>query len=345
MPRHIVRLLLIMVGFGVLAYGAKQFFTVSSFYQYGHYRGNSVADIASDKPKYKGTAYCASCHAEQIAAWSNGVHNRPDIGKIVRCEVCHGPAGERDVRGMFENSSTGPDHPKNLKMVVPTDTRQLCTLCHERMTGRPLQQRQVVVAEHAGTQQCTVCHNPHSPRLGLTSPVSLAKAGDATAGQAKAAACVGCHGAEGVSVNFPGPTLAGQHEAYLLEALKAYITSERTDPMMSAGVQGLSDDDAANIAAYFAGVKCASSLDTARQATLPGKAAVAKCTACHGTDGSSTNPSWPSLVGQSKAYLVNALKAYKGGTRKNGMMGGVAKGLSDADMEDVAAYYANATCK
>jgi cytochrome c553 len=173
----------------------------------------------------------------------------------------------------------------------------------------------------------------------------LAKAGDATAGQAKAAACVGCHGAEGVSVNLPGPTLAGQHEAYLLEALKAYITSERTDPMMSAGVQGLSDDDAANIAAYFAGVKCASSLDTARQATLPGKAAVAKCTACHGTDGSSTNPSWPSLVGQSKAYLVNALKAYKGGTRKNGMMGGVAKGLSDADMEDVAAYYANATCK
>ena len=273
-----------MVGFGVLAYGAKQFFTVSSFYQYGHYRGNSVADIASDKPKYKGTAYCASCHAEQIAAWSNGVHNRPDIGKVVRCEVCHGPAGERDVRGMFENSSTGPDHPKNLKMVVPTDTRQLCTLCHERMAGRPLQQRQVVVAEHAGTQQCTVCHNPHSPRLGLASPVSLAKAGDATAGQAKAAACVGCHGAEGVSVNLPGPTLAGQHEAYLLEALKAYITSERTDPMMSAGVQGLSDDDAANIAAYFAGVKCASSLDTAKQATLPGKATSAKCTACHGSD-------------------------------------------------------------
>ena len=213
MPRHIVRLVLIMVGFAVLAYGAKQFFTVDSFYQYGHYRGNSVADIASDKPKYKGIAYCASCHAAQLAEWSNGVHNRPDIGKVVKCEVCHSAGGGRDARGMFENSSTGPDHPKNLKMVVPTDTRQLCTLCHERMTGRPLQQRQIVVAEHAGTQQCIVCHNPHSPRLNLVSTSSTAQAGDAAAGKTKAAACVGCHGAEGVSVNLPGPTLAGQHEA------------------------------------------------------------------------------------------------------------------------------------
>ena len=240
MPRHIVRLILLMVGFGVLAYGAKQFFTVDSFYQYGHYRGNSVADIASDKPKYKGTAYCASCHATQIAEWSNGVHNRPDIGKVVKCEVCHGAGGERDVRGMFENSSTGPDHPKNMKMVVPADTRQLCTLCHERMTGRPLQQRQIVVAEHAGTQQCTVCHNPHSPRLNLVSASSTAQAGDAAAGKTKAAACVGCHGAEGVSANLPGPTLAGQREAYLQDALKAYITGGRSDPMMSASAQGLS---------------------------------------------------------------------------------------------------------
>jgi cytochrome c553 len=345
MPRHIVRLIILMVGFAVLAYGAKRFFTVDSFYQYGHYRGNSVADIASDKPKYKGTAYCASCHAAQIAEWSNGVHNRPDIGKVVRCEICHSAGGGRDARGTFENSSTGPDHPKNLKMVVPTDTRQLCTLCHERMTGRPLQQRQIVVADHAGTQQCTVCHNPHSPRLNLVSASSTAQAGDAAAGKAKAAACAGCHGAEGVSANLPGPTLAGQHEAYLHDALKTYIAGTRNDPMMSAGAQGLSDDDAANIAAYFAGAKCVSSLDAAKQAALPDKAAAAQCTACHGADGSSTNPSWPNLIGQSKTYLVNALKAYKGGTRKNGMMAGVVKDLSDANMENAAAYYVNATCK
>ena len=309
MPRHIVRLILIMVGFAVLAYGAKQFFTVDSFYQYGHYRGSSVADIASDKPKYKGTAYCASCHAPQLAEWANGIHNRPDIGKIVRCEVCHSAGGERDVRGTFEHVSTGPDHPKNLKMTVPKDTRQLCTLCHERMTGRPLQQRQIVVAEHAGTQQCSVCHNPHSPRLNLVSAASAAPAGDAAAGNAKAAACAGCHGPEGVSVNLPGPTLAGQREAYLVDALKAYITGTRSDPMMTAGAQGLSDDDAANIAAYYAGAKCVSSLDATKQAALQDKTTAAKCAACHGADGNSTNPSWPNLVGLSKAHLVSALKA------------------------------------
>jgi cytochrome c553 len=115
--------------------------------------------------------------------------------------------------------------------------------------------------------------------------------------------------------------------------------------MMSAMVQGMSNDDAANIAAYFTGAQCVSSLDAAKQATLPGKAAAAKCAACHGADGSSTNPSWPSLVGQSKDYLVNALKAYKAGARKNGMMAGIVKDLSEADMENAAAYYANATCK
>lgn len=345
MPRHIVRLILLMIGFAGLAYGAKQFFTVDSFYQYGHYRGNSVAAIASDKPKYKGTAYCATCHAVQVAEWSNGIHNRPDIGKVVKCEVCHGPGGNRDIRGPYENSPTGPDHPKNMKMAVPKDTRALCTLCHERMTGRPLQQRQIVVSEHAGTQQCTVCHNPHSPRLNLVPASATVQAGDAAAGRVKAAACVGCHGPDGVSANLPGPTLAGQRNAYLLDALKAYLTGGRSDPMMNAGAQGLSDDDAANIAAYFAGAKCVSSLDAAKQAALPGKAAAAQCTACHGADGTSANPAWPNLIGQSKVYLVNALKAYKGGARKNGMMSGIVKDLSDADMENVASYYANATCK
>ena len=94
--------------------------------------------------------------------------------------------------------------------------------------------------------------------------------------------------------------------------------------MMNAGAQGLSDSDTANIAAYYAGAKCVSSLDAAKQATLQDKETPAKCAACHGADGNSTNPSWPNLLGLSKAYLVNSLKAYKGGARKNGMMSGVA---------------------
>lgn len=344
MPQHIVRLLILIVVFGVLAYGAKRFFTVDSFYEYGHYRGSSVAEIASDKPKYKGIAYCASCHAQQLADWSNGVHNSVDVGKIVKCETCHGPAGEREARGMFETSSTGPDHPKNLKLIVPTDTPKLCTLCHERMTGRPLQQRQIVVAEHAGTQQCTVCHNPHSPRLNLVSAAPTAQAGDAAAGKVKAAACAGCHGATGIGVDLPGPTLAGQNEPYIVDAFKAYGTGARNNPMMSAAAQ-TSDEDAANLAAYYAGLKCESALTADKQATLAGRTAASKCVACHGADGMSGNRSWPNLVGQSKAYLVGTLQGYKSGVRKNGMMAGIVKDFSDADIENAATYYAAATCK
>ena len=333
-----------MAGFVVLAYGAKRFFTVDSFYQYGHYRGDSVAEIASDKPKYKGTAYCAPCHVEQLAAWSSGIHNSADIGKVVKCEVCHGPGGARDVGDVFRASATGPDHPKNMKMVVPADSRKLCTLCHERVTGRPLQQRQIVVADHAGTQQCTVCHNPHSPLLNLVSTVA-SRPGDAALGKVKTAACAGCHGAEGVSAGLPGPTLAGQNEAYLVAAIKAYSSGARDNATMTAMVQAANADDVDNIASYYAGLKCESALSPERQAASADRSTASKCVACHGADGVSTNRSWPNLVGQSGEYLVSSLKAYKDGTRKNDLMTGVARSLSDADVAGAAGYFAGAGCR
>jgi len=344
MPRHIVRLLLFMVTFAVVAYGAKQFFTTDSFYEFGHYRGKSVAQIAAAKPKYKGTAYCTSCHEQQAAEWTDGVHNSIDVGKVVKCEVCHGPAGGRDPENKYVPATTGPDHPKNLKLVVPTDSRQLCTLCHERMTGRPLQQRQIIVADHAATQQCTVCHNPHSPRLNLVS-APAAQVGDPAAGKLEAAACTGCHGTDGVSNNLPGPTLASQNAGYVIDALKAYSTGAREDAMMNAAAK-ITAEDAANLAAYFSTeLKCESALTADKQASLPGHATASKCIACHGANGKSTNPSWPNLVGQSQTYLVSALRRYGTGARKNAIMAGIVKGLGNVELENVAAYYAAATCK
>src|SRR5208282_996903 len=114
---------------------------------------------------------------------------------------------------------------------VPTDTRKLCTLCHERMTGRPAQQPQIVVADHAGTQLCTVCHNPHSPTLNLVFAEASAPAGDALAGKTEAAACAVRHGAGGVSNSLTGPILAGQHAIYFPNAVKAYRTGARDDSM------------------------------------------------------------------------------------------------------------------
>jgi cytochrome c553 len=84
--------------------------------------------------------------------------------------------------------------------------------------------------------------------LGLSSSVL---AGDAAAGKAKAASCVACHGAAGVSNNPLWPNLAGQQAAYLVKQMKGFRDGNRTDPMMSPMAKPLSDSDIENIAAYY----------------------------------------------------------------------------------------------
>ncbi|MBI5462968.1 MAG: cytochrome c [Gammaproteobacteria bacterium] len=83
-----------------------------------------------------------------------------------------------------------------------------------------------------------------------------AVAGDAAAGKAKSATCAGCHGAAGVSANPLWPNLAGQKEGYIAKQLKALRDGTRTDPMMSPMAKPLTDDDIANLAAYFSGLSC-----------------------------------------------------------------------------------------
>jgi cytochrome c553 len=90
--------------------------------------------------------------------------------------------------------------------------------------------------------------------LATTANVALS-AGDAAAGKAKAATCGGCHGANGVSAVPTYPNLAGQKEAYLAKQMKAFRDGTRTDPTMNAMAKPLSDDDIANLSAYYAGLK------------------------------------------------------------------------------------------
>lgn len=71
-----------------------------------------------------------------------------------------------------------------------------------------------------------------------------------------------------------------------------------------------------------------------------GKSKAAMCGACHGTDGISKMPTYPNLKGQKEAYMVKQLKAFKSGSRRDATMNAMIKSLSDADMEDLAAYYA-----
>ena len=91
--------------------------------------------------------------------------------------------------------------------------------------------------------------------LVMLGAVSTSFAADAAAGKAKSMTCAACHGADGVSPNDLWPNLAGQKEGYLAKQIKAFRDGARQDPMMAPMVKALTDDDIANLAAYFSSLK------------------------------------------------------------------------------------------
>jgi len=344
MPQHIRRLLLLILVFAVVAVTARFILFDKSFYQFGHYRGSAVAEIAHDKPKFQGTEFCRSCHAPQAAAWSNGVHNRPVLGKVVKCEVCHGPGGGRDAKRDYVNATTGPIHPSNLKLTVPRDSRAVCTLCHEKIVGRPVQQAQVVTQDHAAGEQCVLCHNPHSPRTFVGATLALEHRGSIEVGKLKSETCAGCHGADGISAGLPGPTLAGQDEAYLVNALRDYKSGKRDNPMMSPMVAGMSDDELVDVAAYYSSLKCTLAPIAQERVVQARTTGASVCTSCHGFNGAGALHIAPHLAGQSKEYLIDALKSYASAARPHPVMSELGKALSEPALDNVATFYSSVTC-
>lgn len=181
--------------------------------------------------------------------------------------------------------------------------------------------------------------------------VSTAQAaGDAAAGKTKAAACGACHGMDGNSAAPNFPKLAGQHADYIAKQLKEFKEGVRVDPTMNGMAAPLSEQDMADLGAYFAAQKVSVGSAAEDQVVLgetlyrAGNAAsgVAACAACHGPTGSG-NPlaKFPSLSGQHADYTALQLKNFRAGARANdagSMMRGVAKKMSDAEIAAVAQY-------
>ncbi len=176
--------------------------------------------------------------------------------------------------------------------------------------------------------------------------------GDAKAGERKIAMCIGCHGIVGYQASFPEiykvPKISGQGAKYIVSALNAYKKGERKHPTMRGVAESLSDQDMADVAAYYEGhgVEAgAAPLGKAPEAT--GKAAelVKKgaCVTCHGDSFSKPlDPAYPKLAGQHADYLAAAMRSYADNRaqvgRSNGVMAGVAKQFSKDEMREMAAY-------
>ena len=161
------------------------------------------------------------------------------------------------------------------------------------------------------------------------------------------ASCVGCHGANGISIIKGIPNLAGQRPAYLHMQLRAYQAGARVNSSMGPVVKFLSDDALVKVAAYYASLDPAQP-DTANGAkgsakldpVQAGKAAAAGCAGCHGDTGISKTPGTPSLVGQDPKYLVAVMKAYKSGKRKSEMMKTMLASITEPEMNNIALYFA-----
>ncbi len=178
---------------------------------------------------------------------------------------------------------------------------------------------------------------------------AYANAADVAEGKRVAdASCAGCHGANGIGSIKDVPHLAGQRPGYLYLELRAYQSGARGDSTMGAVVRNLNDNALVKAAAYYASLDPAqpSSTSGARPAppqvdpTQAGKAAAAACSGCHGDAGISKTPGTPSLAGLDPKYLVAAMKAYKSGQRKNDVMKSMISTVADADLSNIALYYA-----
>ncbi len=183
---------------------------------------------------------------------------------------------------------------------------------------------------------------------GANVQAQAAKSGDAAAGANKNAMCIGCHAITGYQASFPEvhkvPMIAGQNAAYIVSALTAYQKGERKHPSMKGIAASLSEQDMADLAAFYQSEGGARAELPAKPAKTPNEQVAAllqkgACASCHGENFSKPiDPSYPKLSGQHADYLLVALKSYK--TEKNAKVG-----RSNAIMVAQTKPYTNAELK
>lgn len=173
-------------------------------------------------------------------------------------------------------------------------------------------------------------------------PQSAPAGGDPERGEDLAATCLGCHGIPGYRNAYPSyrvPKLGGQKGVYIEAALQAYRDGARPHLTMQAQGRSLTDEDIADIVAWIG--QTATATDDVDAESIGGLEAVEPCVACHGTAGVNVTPAPPVLSGQHRDYLQHALGRYKEGARGNNVMNSFAAGLTESDIERIAAFYAS----
>jgi cytochrome c553 len=172
--------------------------------------------------------------------------------------------------------------------------------------------------------------------------------------ESKVAMCIGCHGIKGYQASFPEihkvPMISGQGAKYIVAALTAYKKGERKHPTMRSIAGSMTEQDMADVAAYYEQHGKQAEVLPEQAAAAPADVAAlltkGACASCHGANFSKPiDGSYPKLAGQHGDYLYVALKAYQtvGNPqvgRGNAIMGGQVKQFSHAELKAMANYLA-----
>jgi cytochrome c553 len=190
--------------------------------------------------------------------------------------------------------------------------------------------------------------------LAVTSSASVLAEikGDAAAGKQKAAPCAACHGTDGNSAVATYPKLAGQQASYTAKQLQNFKDGKRVDPIMGAQAQALSEQDMADLAAFYESQAVKAGKGDETKVAL-GEAiykggnignGVAACASCHGPEGKGNAAAkFPSIAGQHAAYTKKQLTDFHKANRENDagmMMRNIAEGMTEEEIDAVSEYIA-----
>ena len=159
--------------------------------------------------------------------------------------------------------------------------------------------------------------------------------GDRLAGKKLAGLCRTCHGLDGVARLPIAPHIGGEPAIYLSAQLTAFRDGTRVHEMMSVIAQSLSDQQIADLAEWYSGHIAIAAPET-DMADAPDA-----CVACHGADGIAKVEDAPNLAGETNIYIETQLKAFRSGRRTHDVMTSIAAGLTDAEIREVADWYAS----
>lgn len=243
-----------------------------------------------------------------------------------KCIKCHGETGNSQRAGMPSLTAQHPEYFISSMMAYVDGSRQ-----HRLMGNLVGKLDETTIRQMANF-------------YAVQEPVQTETRGDGNveSGRRLSQACANCHGEDGNATKADMPSLAGQDAKYFVKGMNHYKNGERQHKKMFDAVEQLSEQDMVDLASYYA-----AQVPIRRNVRmqLSSKEWLARCERCHGIDGNSSDPRFPMLAGQDKAYLKAALRDYESGVRVSSTMHAMAASLSSSDIENIAAYFAGQQAK